>query len=208
MLRPRVTSSIAWWADPFASVTDITDGCHHVTAYGGAESMWTNISVAVRGSPRAMGHREWNRLAADRHDSNGTTYKRPASCEVNPTQVQATDPPGLAIHDDADCRQPQTRRNCDRCSVTGVDVSYERHDAVAAKPPEHRSGSLCCVAVALMGDANDPPELGPQLPLLEQQRGLNDPDSDSIDAFTYDPVQPTVRFVGRAPGDLPGVSRP
>ena len=121
--------------------------------------------------------------------------------------VAGPNPPGLSIHDYAGRRQPQTHRNSDRRSVTGMNVSYERHDAMAAKPPEHRSGGLCCKTVALVRGANDPPELGQQPPLLEQQRGLNGPDNNSIRAFMHDPVQPTVRFVGRALGDLPRVSR-
>jgi hypothetical protein len=73
---PRVAYSIAWWADPFASVTGITDGCYHITAYGGAESMWTNISVAVRDPLEpwvTVNGTVWLRIAMT---SNGTTYKQ------------------------------------------------------------------------------------------------------------------------------------
>jgi hypothetical protein len=73
---PRVDSSIAWWADPFVSVTKITDGCYHITTYGGAESMWTNISVKVTDPLEpwdAADGTVWLRIAMT---SNGTTYKQ------------------------------------------------------------------------------------------------------------------------------------
>jgi len=73
---PHVSYSIAWWADPFVSVTDITDGCYHITAYGGAESMWANISVSITdpAEPWAtINETVWLRIAMT---SNGTTYKQ------------------------------------------------------------------------------------------------------------------------------------
>jgi hypothetical protein len=73
---PHVYSSSPWWADPFVSVTDITDGCYHVTTYGGAESMWTNISVQVRDPLEpwvTVSGTVWLRVAMT---SNGTTYKQ------------------------------------------------------------------------------------------------------------------------------------
>jgi hypothetical protein len=44
---PHVTTSIPWWSSPVVHVVRITDGCYHISAYGGAESMWANIVVAV-----------------------------------------------------------------------------------------------------------------------------------------------------------------
>jgi hypothetical protein len=73
---PQVSYSSPWWADPFVSVTNITDGCYHVTTYGGAESMWTNISVQVRDPLEpwvTVSGTVWLRVAMT---SNGTTYKQ------------------------------------------------------------------------------------------------------------------------------------
>jgi hypothetical protein len=44
---PYVSTSIAFWADPFVSVQKITKGCYHISSYGGAESMWSNIQIKV-----------------------------------------------------------------------------------------------------------------------------------------------------------------
>ena len=73
---PHVSTSRAWWASPFVSVTKITDGCYHITSYGGAESMWTNISLAVRDPLEpwvTVDGTVWLRIAMT---SSGTTYKQ------------------------------------------------------------------------------------------------------------------------------------
>jgi hypothetical protein len=73
---PRVSYDIPWWADPFVSVTDITDGCYRITAYGGAESMWTNIGIKVTDPLEpwvSVSGTVWLRIAMS---SNGTTHKQ------------------------------------------------------------------------------------------------------------------------------------
>jgi len=73
---PIVSPSIPLWAEPFVSVKKITDGCYHITAYGGAESMWANISVSITdpAEPWAtINETVWLRIAMT---SNGTTYKQ------------------------------------------------------------------------------------------------------------------------------------
>jgi hypothetical protein len=72
----HVVPSSPLWADPFVSVTGITDGCYHVTSYGGAESMWTNISIKVTDPLEpwdSLSGTVWLRIAMT---SNGTTYKQ------------------------------------------------------------------------------------------------------------------------------------
>jgi hypothetical protein len=90
--------------------------------------------------------------------------------------------------------------------MTGIDVSYDHDNAVAAKPRQHRSGGLSGVALTLLPDADDPRKLSAQLSVLERQRGLNRAEDVSAPARTDDPVQPTVRPVRRAPGGLPGIA--
>ena len=75
-LNPQVHYTIPSWASPFVSVTGIQAGCYHITSYGGAESMWANISVAVTDplDPGNVVHGTvWLRLAMN---SSGTFYKQ------------------------------------------------------------------------------------------------------------------------------------
>ena len=75
-VNPQVHYTIPGWASPFVSVTGIQAGCYHVSSYGGAESMWANISLAVTDpfEPWNVVHGTvWLRVAMN---SGGTFYKQ------------------------------------------------------------------------------------------------------------------------------------
>jgi hypothetical protein len=75
-VHPQVPYTIPGWASLFVSVTGVQAGCYHVTSYGGAESMWANISLAVTDplEPWSVVHGTvWLRLAMN---SGGTFYKQ------------------------------------------------------------------------------------------------------------------------------------
>jgi hypothetical protein len=72
----QVSTSTAWWADPFVSVTGIRKGCYWIDSYGGAESMWANVQVTVTDPAEpwdSLTETVWLRIAMTH---NGTTHKQ------------------------------------------------------------------------------------------------------------------------------------
>ena len=76
---PIVHTSMPGWAEPVVSITGIKGGCYHISAYGGAESMWVNISLKITdpAEPEVTWNETvWLRIAMT---SNGTTHKQAGS---------------------------------------------------------------------------------------------------------------------------------
>lgn len=78
----NVSTSIPFWASPFVTVTGITKGCYYLPdSYGGAESMWSNISIKITEPLEpwvTVAGTVWLRIAVTH---NGTTYTQAGATE-------------------------------------------------------------------------------------------------------------------------------
>jgi hypothetical protein len=79
---PRVSYNIPVWARLFVRVTGIQAGCYHISSYGGAESMWANIEIAVIDpfTGGSVSGTVWLRIAVS--DNGGTHYQSGANESV------------------------------------------------------------------------------------------------------------------------------
>jgi len=79
---PRVSYNIPLWARPFVRVTGIQAGCYHISNYGGAESMWANIQIAITDplTGASVSGTVWLRIAVS--DNGATHYQSGANESV------------------------------------------------------------------------------------------------------------------------------
>jgi len=71
---PNVTWNVPAWARLFVRVTGIQAGCYHISNYGGAESMWANVSISVTNPTdvfSSVSGTVWMRIAVSH---NGATH--------------------------------------------------------------------------------------------------------------------------------------
>ena len=97
---------------------------------------------------------------------------------------------------------PIRRRDRGGRSVRRMDVRDEPRDAVRAQPPGHQHRRLAGEPLALVGRADDPGDLRLEPVGAAVRRRLHVADDAAVVAPAEDPVQPALRAVWRAPGDL------